>query len=191
MISFHAKEQRLSSPEISNTIFNHFFTVFELSMETNCMKHLRKSLQIKVNLKKNINQCWVLFYSSQVYNLIWQIFDISNKQIEKITNVLKTQKLIHHQVAKMQLKLERQGMSFFRIYNHCLLKTYLSSLSSSPYESRYIDPQIQARFPRITTIVAELTARQGAVPAPHSTLCLTASKLPKYKFLIVINDKFK
>ena len=34
---------------------------------------------------------------------------------------------------------------------------------------------MQALLPRMTTMVAELTARKGAVPAPQSMLCLTAS----------------
>lgn len=38
-----------------------------------------------------------------------------------------------------------------------------------------MDPQMQALLPLMTTIVAELTARNGAVPAPQSMLCLTAS----------------
>ena len=36
---------------------------------------------------------------------------------------------------------------------------------------------MQARLPLMTTMVAELTARKGAVPAPQSMLCLTASWL--------------
>ena len=58
--------------------------------------------------------------------------------------------------------------------------TYFSSLSSSPNLSKYIEPQIQARFPRITTIVEELTARNIPVPPPHSNEWLTVSQtLPK------------
>ena len=52
---------------------------------------------------------------------------------------------------------------------------YLSSLSSSPNVSRYIEPQIQALSPLMTTMVAEFTRRKGAVPAPQAMLCFTAS----------------
>ena len=49
-----------------------------------------------------------------------------------------------------------------------LLKTYLSSLSSSPKMSRNTDPQTQARFPLTTIIVDEFTDKNIPVPPPHS-----------------------
>merc|ERR1740129_1552361 len=51
----------------------------------------------------------------------------------------------------------------------------LSFLAISWQNISHLDPQIQALLPRMTTIVELLTARKGAVPAPQSTLCLTAS----------------
>ena len=38
-----------------------------------------------------------------------------------------------------------------------------------------MDPQMQARFPRITTMVDELTARKMPVPPPQSHACFTVS----------------
>lgn len=59
--------------------------------------------------------------------------------------------------------------SHFQIFK--IKYTYLRSLSSSPKLSKYTEPHKQARFPRITIIVDEFTAKYIAVPAPQVTEC--------------------
>ena len=54
--------------------------------------------------------------------------------------------------------------------------TYFNSLSSSPNLSKYIDPHMHARFPLMTTIVDEFTAKKIPVPPPHSNAWLTVSQ---------------
>ena len=69
------------------------------------------------------------------------------------------------------------GFLLQNIYPYLVIvKSYLSSLSSSPKKSRKTDPQTQARLPLTTMMVDELTDKNIPVPPPHSIECLTVSQ---------------
>jgi len=66
------------------------------------------------------------------------------------------------------------------------IEVYHASILYLPLNlSKYIDPHMHARFPLMTTIVDEFTAKKIPVPPPHSNAWLTVSQTGTLFALVV------